>query len=103
MNRKHCKHCKHRKHSKHRKHRRYSKHCMFNHFSIQAALLDKILNHISNFSPDPERFEILKEQYVRGLKNFTMEQPHQHAVYYNQVNTYPNPTLLNLTPSITTR
>ena len=59
---------------------------MFNHFSIQAALLDKILNHISNFSPDPERFEILKEQYVRGLKNFTMEQPHQHAVYYNQVN-----------------
>jgi insulysin len=35
-----------------------------------------------NFTVDEKRFEILKEQYVRGLKNFKAEQPYQHAVYY---------------------
>lgn len=31
---------------------------------------------------DAKRFEILKEQYLRGLKNFKAEQPYQQAVYY---------------------
>jgi insulysin len=54
----------------------------------QAALLEKILHHISTFSAKRQRFEVLKEQYVRWLNNFRMEQPHQHAVYFNQVQLY---------------
>lgn len=32
-----------------------------------------------------DRFKVLKEPYIRGLKNFDMEQPHSHAVYRNNV------------------
>lgn len=35
-----------------------------------------------NFEVDEKRFEILKEQYLRGLKNFSAEQPYQLAIYY---------------------
>lgn len=51
----------------------------------QAVLLDKIMDKLTSFRVDPNRFEILKELYARGLKNFQAEQPHQHAVYYNSV------------------
>ncbi len=27
----------------------------------------------------------MKEAYQRGLRNFYMEQPHQHAIYYNNL------------------
>ncbi|XP_063988848.1 insulin-degrading enzyme isoform X2 [Diachasmimorpha longicaudata] len=45
-------------------------------------LLEKIMDKMVNFTVDKQRFEILKEQYVRGLKNYSAEQPYQHAVYY---------------------
>lgn len=45
-------------------------------------LLQKVLNQLFNFRVDPKRFEILKEDYIRSLKNFKAEQPYQHAVYY---------------------
>ncbi|XP_015602966.1 insulin-degrading enzyme isoform X2 [Cephus cinctus] len=48
----------------------------------QHVLLEKILDRMVNFKVDPKRFEILKENYIRGLKNFEAEQPYQHAVYY---------------------
>ncbi|KAJ6645539.1 Insulin-degrading enzyme [Pseudolycoriella hygida] len=48
----------------------------------QKVLLEKILDHIFSFEFDENRFEILKEQLARGLKNFKAEQPYQHAVYY---------------------
>lgn len=35
-----------------------------------------------NFDFCPKRFEIIKEQMHRALKNFNAEQPYQHAVYY---------------------
>jgi len=35
-----------------------------------------------NFEVDPQRFEIFKEQYIRGLKNFQAEQPYQQCIYY---------------------
>lgn len=35
-----------------------------------------------NFEFDEKRFEIIKEQLLRALKNFKAEQPYQHAVYY---------------------
>lgn len=48
----------------------------------QHVLLSKIMDKLTNFVVDQQRFDILKEAYVRGLKNFTAEPPHQHAVYY---------------------
>ncbi|XP_058832419.1 insulin-degrading enzyme [Topomyia yanbarensis] len=48
----------------------------------QHILLDKVLNDLYSFKIDEKRFEILKEQYVRNLKNYNAEQPYQHAVYY---------------------
>lgn len=48
----------------------------------QHVLLDKISEKLTNFKIDPKRFNILKENYVRGMKNFEVEQPYQHAVYY---------------------
>ncbi|KAF7987713.1 hypothetical protein HCN44_003576 [Aphidius gifuensis] len=45
-------------------------------------LLDKILDKMVNFKIDKKRFDILKENYIRSLKNFDAEQPYQHAVYY---------------------
>jgi len=51
----------------------------------QGVLLDKIMDKLTSFSVDGNRFNILKEAYARGLKNFQAEQPHQHAVYYNSV------------------
>ncbi|XP_014603217.1 PREDICTED: insulin-degrading enzyme isoform X1 [Polistes canadensis] len=47
-----------------------------------SVLLTKIINSMVNFKFAPERFEILKENYIRELKNFNTEQPYQHAVYY---------------------
>ncbi|XP_011634995.1 insulin-degrading enzyme-like [Pogonomyrmex barbatus] len=38
-----------------------------------------------NFKVDPKRFEILKENYIRYLKNFAADQPHEHARYYLKV------------------
>ncbi|XP_049939528.1 insulin-degrading enzyme [Schistocerca serialis cubense] len=51
----------------------------------QHVLLDKIVEKLTNFKIDPKRFDILKEHYIRGLKNFEAEQPYQHAVYYSAV------------------
>lgn len=48
----------------------------------QHILLDTVLEDMYNFKVDEKRFEILKEQYVRNLKNYNAEQPYQHAVYY---------------------
>ncbi|XP_043497973.1 insulin-degrading enzyme isoform X2 [Polistes fuscatus] len=47
-----------------------------------SVLLTKIIHSMVNFKFAPERFEILKENYIRELKNFNTEQPYQHAVYY---------------------
>lgn len=48
----------------------------------QHILLEKVLDDMFNFKIDEKRFEILKEQYIRNLKNYQAEQPYQHAVYY---------------------
>ncbi|XP_011268023.1 insulin-degrading enzyme isoform X2 [Camponotus floridanus] len=48
----------------------------------QRVLLEKIMDRMINFKIDSKRFEILKENYIRNLKNFAAEQPYQHAVYY---------------------
>ncbi|XP_063697164.1 insulin-degrading enzyme [Culicoides brevitarsis] len=48
----------------------------------QGILLEKVLENLFNFKIDPQRFEIIKEKYIRGLKNFKAEQPYSHAIYY---------------------
>lgn len=48
----------------------------------QCLLLEKIIDRMIHLKIDPKRFEILKENYIRNLKNFAAEQPYQHAVYY---------------------
>jgi insulysin len=45
-------------------------------------LLQKVIEKMTSFQIDAQRFELLKDNYVRALKNFRAEQPHQHAVYY---------------------
>lgn len=48
----------------------------------QNKFLETILEKLFNFKVDEKRFEILCEQYLRGLKNFSAEQPYQLAIYY---------------------
>ncbi|KAH8371843.1 hypothetical protein KR093_009062, partial [Drosophila rubida] len=48
----------------------------------QVVLLEKLLDHLFNFNIDEKRFDILKEEYIRSLKNFNAEQPYQHSIYY---------------------
>lgn len=48
----------------------------------QQILLSKVIDQLFNFKFCPKRFEIIKEQMHRALKNFNAEQPYQHAVYY---------------------
>ncbi|BFF98691.1 insulin-degrading enzyme [Drosophila madeirensis] len=48
----------------------------------QVVLLEKLLDHLFDFRVDEKRFDILKEEYVRSLKNFKAEQPYQHSIYY---------------------
>ncbi|XP_076308150.1 insulin-degrading enzyme-like isoform X2 [Tachypleus tridentatus] len=54
----------------------------------QHILLKKIMEKLTDFKVDPKRFEILKETYVRGLKNFSAEPSYKHATYYTSVLLY---------------
>lgn len=51
----------------------------------QGVFLENLMEKMTEFQPKKDRFEILKERCVRSLKNFEMEQPYQHAVYYTSV------------------
>lgn len=51
----------------------------------QHILLQKIMDKLTTFQVDVKRFEIIKEAYIRALKNFRAEQPHQHAIYYAEL------------------
>ena len=51
----------------------------------QKTLLEKIFTRFTEYQVDEERYKILKEAYVRGLKNFKMEQPYSHASYRNNL------------------
>lgn len=48
----------------------------------QPVLLKKIFERMTNFQVDPKRFPLIKERMELTLKNFSAEQPHQHALYY---------------------
>ncbi|EIE83827.1 hypothetical protein G6F46_002708 [Rhizopus delemar] len=46
------------------------------------VLLEKVIQKMRNFEVDPERFKLLKELLRRSYKNFSLEPPYQHALYY---------------------
>ncbi|TPX70225.1 hypothetical protein SpCBS45565_g01950 [Spizellomyces sp. 'palustris'] len=46
------------------------------------TLLTKIVEKMKNLKADPERFKFISEQVCRSYKNWAMESPHQHAIYY---------------------
>lgn len=48
----------------------------------QKVLIEKVLDHLFDFKIDPQRFEILKEEFRLLLKNFVADQPYQHSLYY---------------------
>lgn len=48
----------------------------------QDVFLKLVLDELFGFKIDEKRFEILKEEATRALKNFKSEQPYSHAVYY---------------------
>ncbi|KAI8388880.1 Metalloenzyme, LuxS/M16 peptidase-like protein [Radiomyces spectabilis] len=47
-----------------------------------SVLLEKVVQKMRNFEVDPERFKLLKDQLRRSYKNFALEPPYQHALYY---------------------
>ncbi|KAK3874449.1 hypothetical protein Pcinc_020613 [Petrolisthes cinctipes] len=51
----------------------------------QHVLVEKILERLTTFTIDPKRFDILKDAYIRALRNFNADQPHQHVVYYTSL------------------
>ncbi|XP_077277756.1 insulin-degrading enzyme-like [Temnothorax americanus] len=48
----------------------------------QSVWLEKSVYQMRNFEFDPERFEILKEKYIRELKNFATQRLFQHPEDY---------------------
>ncbi|VVC34289.1 Hypothetical protein CINCED_3A004705 [Cinara cedri] len=48
-------------------------------------LLKKTIEELLTFKIDPLRFEILKEEKIRDLKNIAMEQPYFSAVRYDSI------------------
>jgi insulysin len=46
------------------------------------VLLEKVIQKMRDFQVDPERFKLLKDQLRRSYKNFSLEPPYQHALYY---------------------
>ncbi|XP_036142058.1 insulin-degrading enzyme [Monomorium pharaonis] len=48
----------------------------------QYLLLTNIVNRMINFKTDPKRFEILKENYIRELKNWATKSLHEYISVY---------------------
>ncbi|RCH96410.1 Insulinase (Peptidase M16), partial [Rhizopus stolonifer] len=46
------------------------------------VLLEKVVQKMRHFQVDVERFKLIKEQLRRLYKNFALEPPYQHALYY---------------------
>ncbi|KAL0093600.1 ubiquinol-cytochrome c reductase core subunit 2 [Phycomyces blakesleeanus] len=47
-----------------------------------SLLLEKVVQKMCTFEVDAERFKLLKDQLRRSYKNFSLESPYQHALYY---------------------
>jgi insulysin len=47
-----------------------------------SVLAQKVLEEMRTMRARPDRFALIKEAVERELKNFSLEQPYQHAMYY---------------------
>jgi insulysin len=47
-----------------------------------SVLAQKVLEEMRTMRAKPDRFALIKEAVERELKNFSLEQPYQHAMYY---------------------
>ncbi|KAI9321267.1 Metalloenzyme, LuxS/M16 peptidase-like protein [Dichotomocladium elegans] len=47
-----------------------------------SVLLEKVIQKMKDLQVDHERFKLLKDQLRRSYKNFSLEPPYQHALYY---------------------
>jgi secreted Zn-dependent insulinase-like peptidase len=43
------------------------------------------IQKLTNFRVDPTRFDVLKELYIRLLRNIKKEQPYTHAIYNTNI------------------
>ncbi|KAL1917702.1 uncharacterized protein VTP21DRAFT_3536 [Calcarisporiella thermophila] len=46
------------------------------------VLLEKVVHRMKNFTVDMSRFTFIKDQLRRHYKNFALDQPYQHALFY---------------------
>ena len=51
----------------------------------QHIFLETIMQKMTKFTTDPNRFDVLKDEYVRALKNFQAEEPCEHAEFYTDL------------------
>ncbi|KAG0046086.1 Insulinase (Peptidase M16) [Gryganskiella cystojenkinii] len=47
-----------------------------------SVLLQKVVERMKNLEINPDRFRLIQDQMDRMYKNFKLEAPHQHAMYY---------------------
>ncbi|GJJ71266.1 insulysin [Entomortierella parvispora] len=47
-----------------------------------TVLLQKVVERMRNLEINPDRFRLIQDQMDRMYKNFKLEAPHQHAMYY---------------------
>ena len=47
-----------------------------------SILLAKVIFKMKNFHVDSKRFQVMKERHERMYRNFKMEAPTQHAMYW---------------------
>ncbi|KAJ3326456.1 Insulinase (Peptidase M16) [Blyttiomyces sp. JEL0837] len=55
---------------------------LFGYNDKLSNLLHRIIMTIKTLQIKPDRFKAIKEQLTRNYKNWTMEQPYQHATYF---------------------
>ena len=51
----------------------------------QHIFLETIMQKVTRFATDPNRFDVLKDEYIRVLKNFQAEEPCEHAEFYTDL------------------
>ncbi len=51
----------------------------------QRQFISELVGKMADFVPDERRFDVLKERFVRSLKNFRQDQPYSQALYYTSL------------------
>ncbi|XP_075101530.1 insulin-degrading enzyme-like 1, peroxisomal [Nicotiana tabacum] len=46
------------------------------------VLLEKVIDKITNFKVEPDRFFVIKELFTKQYQNFKFQQPYEQALYY---------------------